>query len=62
MLDMVGNTQLIPDSTLERMAKREIEDLVLNIVKDKDLDIIEMIRPSLKEIEREIRELARQKM
>ena len=62
MLDMVGNTQLIPDSTLEIMAKREIEDLVLNIVKDKDLDIIEMIRPSLKEIEREIRELARQKM
>lgn len=62
LLDMVGNTQLIPDSTLERMAKREIEDLVLNIVKDKDLDIIEMIRPSLKEIEREIRELARQKM
>jgi hypothetical protein len=62
LLDMVGNTQLIPDSTLEIMAKREIEDLVLNIVKDKDLDIIEMIRPSLKEIEREIRELARQKM
>lgn len=59
MLDMVGNTQLIPDSTLERMAKREVEDLVLNIVKDKDLDIIEMIRPSLKEIEREIRELRR---
>lgn len=60
LLDMVGNTQLIPDSTLERMAKREVEDLVLNIVKDKDLDIIEMIRPNLKEIEREIRELAHQ--
>lgn len=59
LLDMIGNTQLISDSTLERMAKREVEDLVLNIVKDKDLDIIEMIRPSLKEIEREIRELRR---
>lgn len=62
LLDMVGNTQLIQDSTLKRMAEREVEDLVLKIVKNKDLNVVEMIRPNLKEIEREIRELARQKI
>ncbi len=59
LLDVVGNTQLIQGSTLMRMAEREVENLVLNIVKNKELDVVEMIRPSLKEIEREIRELRR---
>lgn len=59
LLDIVGNTQLIQGSTLMRMAEREVENLVLNIVKNKELDVVEMIRPSLKEIEREIRELRR---
>lgn len=62
LLDIVEDTQLIQDSTLKRMAEREMEDLVLKIVKNKDLGVVEMIRPNLKEIEREIRELARQKM
>ena len=62
LLDVVGNTQLIQGSTLMRMAEREVENLVLNIVKNKELDIVEMIRPSLKEIEREIRELRRYEM
>lgn len=62
LLDVVGNTQLIQGYTLMRMAEREVENLVLNIVKNKELDIVEMIRPSLKEIEREIRELRRYEM
>ena len=59
LLDIVGNTQLIRGSTLEIMAEREVENLVLNIVKNKELDVVEMIRPNWEEIEREIRELAR---
>lgn len=62
LLDIVGNNELIEDSTLKRMAEREVENLALNIVKNKDSDVVEMIRPNLKEIKREIRELARQKM
>ena len=59
LLDIVGNTQLIRGSTLKIMAEREVENLVLNIVKNKELDVVEMIRPNWEEIEREIRELAR---
>lgn len=59
LLDMVGNNELIEDSILKRMAEREVENLALNIVKNKGSDVVEMIRPNLKEIKREIRELAR---
>ena len=57
LLDMVGSNKSYQLYIFKRMAKREVENLVLNIVKAKESDVIEMIRPDREEIEREIKEL-----
>lgn len=55
LLDVIGNNESSP--LFKRMAKREVENLVLNIMEAKNTGVIEMIRPDREEIEKEIREL-----
>lgn len=57
LLDVIGNNESSQFCIFKRIAKREVENLVLNIMEAKNTGVIEMIRPDREEIEREIREL-----